>query len=172
MEKIIVKLPGDREVVLKIDLFGEDTEIEADDITQIDYANLLAEIATAPTLLNRLGLLLAEMDSQLALDELKLRLNKAKIRKLIRTKYVLAKKKFTNDVVDDDMRSNLLYKTSYETVIATKLDRDRVSSIYWSMKAKVDNLNKLSLTIQAGDINLDSIKSVFNGIELRTFKDV
>jgi len=169
MEKLIIKIGDEQELLVKVDLTGEDEEFDVDRILQIDYNNLLADIATFPVILNRLGLLLAEMDNKVREAELQLRTYKAKERKKIRDRLIAKKQKLTIDTVDDELRSSAGYVVRYSKVFKRMKERDYVNSIYWAAKSKGDNLTKLSLTIQAGDIDLEDIVKRFNGVELRTF---
>jgi len=169
---VVVKIGKDRELLLKVDLFNDGEDIDVDDLLQIDYNNLLADLATFSVILNRFGLLLAEMENRLSESMLDLRVFKAKIRKDIRKDFEANKIKVTNDPVDDEMRSHAGYRVRYLKVISLTKQRDYISNVYWAAKAKSDNLNKLSLTIQPGDIDVDTIVGTFNGIKLRTFQTI
>ncbi|NCB03017.1 MAG: hypothetical protein EOM67_12745, partial [Spirochaetia bacterium] len=59
----LIKIPiGDKIIVLKQEEF--DTDINMDDITQIQYDNLYGEIVTVSALMNRIGILKAMVDNE------------------------------------------------------------------------------------------------------------
>ena len=168
-DSIVIKLDSGKELFIKVDLFNGDKEIDIDSLLQIDYSNLAADIATFPVIMNRFGLLLADMDNKVRETELSLRIWQSKIKQEIRNNMVKKKLKPTNDMTDEVMRSDPKYLVLYKRLNRVTKQRDYISNLYWASKAKVDNLNKLSLTIQPGDIDIDNMVSSFNGMKLRTF---
>ncbi len=158
---------GDKIVTIKITLFKDDAELEIDRILQIDYVNLIAEIATFPVILNRWGVLLADANNRVSEAELDLRIFKAKIREKIRNELEAAKAKITGDIVDDKMRSSPIYMAKYKRLNNITKEKEYVNSIYWGLKSKDDKLQKLSLTIQPGDIDLAHFEKSFNGVKFR-----
>lgn len=157
---------GEKVLIVKTDLFDKQEEIDIDKFLQVDYKNLIAEIITFPVILNKLGILLSQMDNKLAEAELDLKIWKAKKRESTRLKYESEKKKWTIDIVDDLMRSDAIYKAKYVKFNSVKKQRDYINSIYWSAKAKDDKLSKLSLTLQPGMVDTKDIVPELNGIRI------
>lgn len=171
--KYVIKLNDGRELFVNVDLFDGKEDIDIEDLLQVDYANLAADIATFPVIMNRLGLLLTDMENRVSEAELNLRIWQAKKREEIRNTMINDKNeklKPTGDITDDKMRMAPMYAVLYKRLHKAIKQKGYIDKIYWSAKSKNDNLNKLSLTIQIGDIDIENMTNTFNGMKLRTFK--
>ncbi|HPI18739.1 MAG TPA: hypothetical protein PKY56_00075 [Candidatus Kapabacteria bacterium] len=166
MEKITINV-GEQILQISTDLFS-DGDVDADKLLRIDYQNLIAEIATFPVILNRFGLLLAKMNNKVNMAELDLRIYKAKTRDEAREYCNDKGMKGTLDEIDSYMRKQPVYKAKYIRLNKLKEEQEIINSIYWSAKSKADNLQKLSLTIQPGDIDLSQLQKSFNGIIIKS----
>jgi len=165
MEKITVNL-GERVLTISVDLFADD--IDVDKLLKIDYQSLIAEVATFPVILNRFGLLLAQMNNRKNEVELGYRIFKAKIREEARIYYENKGIKWTLDMIDSYQRKSPVYRAKSTQVNNVKKEQEMINSIYWAAKAKADILQKLSLTIQPGDIDLKQLIKTYNGITIKS----
>lgn len=152
--------------LIKVKNVQVEDEIDPDKITRIDLNNLIAEIITTPVLVNRWGIIMAEMESVHNKEKLKLEIlcanEKEKIRNSLTEK---SGKKPTIGEVDDALIQKPIYKLANEKVLEAKKVAEIVKSIYWAVKDKSDKLNKLSLTIQRED--LENIQNItINGVKI------
>lgn len=147
--RILVDIGNGYSVAMRFSLPDEDIDLDA--LLRIDIANLAAEIVTIPIALNKFGLLLADATSNHNRSKMNLYIAESKKREEIRDDKTIKEKKtelYFNDQVVLDKKCQalkiLMYKRSKEM--------EYMNSIYWSLKSKDDKLNKLSLTLQSGDI--------------------
>lgn len=173
MEPIKI-IHGDNTILLKVVLF--DVEVDVDTILKIDYQNLIAEILTFPVIVNKFGLLLADAENKVSETKLDLEIYSAKRKEILRTKLTEIgegknkDKKPTKEELESALFADAVYQLKQKKVFKAQKERDYINSIYWSAKDKSDKLNKLSVTIQAGDIDEKLLNGAINGIQIRTQK--
>jgi len=164
--KLVFNL-GDK--VVKFTVQDFDKNVEIDKLLKIDYGNLVAELVTFPVVVNKLGLLAAEMDNEVQLAKLNLSVTEAKLKDKIRKQLTFEddkgrRKTPTIAEVDDALTRNKLWikkKTAYITIMKEK---EYMYSIYESAKDKSRKLDKLSLTLKTGDIDTDIIQRQLNNV--------
>jgi len=167
MESKQLKIGG-KSYRLQIGDFGE--EIEVEDLLKIDYSNLVGEMVTFPIILNRLGIMLADVESIVAEKKLSLDVNEAKIREKYEEEFLLEGKKPTVDKLNTAMSLDKIYQTFKKAHIESIKNRDYVNSIYWAAKDKSGKLDKLSLSLQAGDISDYILEGKVNNINISKSK--
>ena len=155
MEKITIRIDEERELSINLSEFQK--EIDIDSLLKIDYSLIQAEIAVFPAITNRFGILLAELENRLSEDKLNLDIQEAKFKEKTRNTpsgRLDAKgndKGWTNDEVNEQWHSSVLYKTFKKKMINTQKERDYFNSIYWACKDKSDKLNAISKTLDFSD---------------------
>lgn len=151
------------EKVIKFRVGEFDKNLDLDSLLRIDYQNLIAEILTFPVVVNRLGILAAQMDNQVSEAKIDLSVFEAKAKNKIRDEWEGGKKPTINEV-DDTLIEDAEYikkKKKYFKVIQNK---EIFYSVYQSAKDKSEKLNKLSLTLRHGDIDEAVIQSQLNRV--------
>lgn len=151
------------EKVIKFRVGEFDKNLDLDSLLRIDYQNLIAEILTFPVVVNRLGILAAQMDNKVSEAKIDLSVFEAKAKNKIRDEWEGGKKPTINEV-DDALIENIEYikkKKKYFKVIQNK---EIFYSVYQSAKDKSEKLNKLSLTLRHGDIDEAVIQSQLNRV--------
>lgn len=168
MARKTIKL-GDQLYTLSYQEF--DDEVDIDELLSIDYSNLIGEMVTFPIIVNRVGLLLADAESKLSETKLNRDVMEAKVKERLR-KELLEKngKAPTIDMVNDAMIQDAGYQAVYRKYIDAQKTRDYISSLFWSTKDKSGKLDKLSLTIQAGDIDEKLIEGTVNRVTIKKSK--
>lgn len=149
--KVVLDLGGGRKILMKFSLPDEDDEIDLDKLLMIDVAHLAAEIATIPIALNKFGLLLADATNNYNQAKLRLSIYEAEQRTAIRNDVTIKDKK-TELFLEDKITSNKGWQALKKSMINKQKEMEYVSSIYWSLKSKDDKLNKLSMSVQSGDV--------------------
>lgn len=153
--------------VYEIEFEEFDDEINVDDLLTIHYENLVGEIITFPVIVNRLGLLLADAERSLAETKLNCEIMEAKVREEIRTALndeEDRKKPATVDEVNAAVHQSPVYKANKLKLFEAQKTRDYAASLLFSAKDKSSKLDKLSLSIPAGDIEEHLLQSKANSV--------
>lgn len=155
---------GDDVIEFNVGEFEDDLDL--DKLLKIDYSNLMAEILTFPVVVNRLGLLAAQMDNEVKQSKLNLEVFEAKQKARIREEWEGAKKP-TNDEIDSLLMTNVKVIAKKKMLNDLTRDKEYLYTIYSSAKDKSEKLNKLSLTIKVGDVDDQIIQSQLNKVYFR-----
>lgn len=166
MKKQVVNI-GENQYKLLFDEFESDLEI--DELLKIDYSNLIGEIITFPVVVNRFGNMLADAESKVAETKLNLDVLEAKLKEKL--KLELAEANGGKNPTVDALNSALILQKSYQamrkSLIEAQKTRDYINSVFWSAKDKSEKLNKLSLTIQQGDVDEGLIEGKVNSVLIK-----
>jgi hypothetical protein len=169
MEIKIIQI-GNKSFKLMFEDFDE--ELDIDSLLKIDYSNLIGEIITFPVIVNRFGILLAEAESQAAEAKLNLEVFEAKTKERLRIELAERNggKSPTVEALNNAVVSNKAYQAMRKKLIEAQKTRDYINSIFWASKDKSEKLNKLSLTIQQGDITDKMIEGKINNVLIKQTK--
>ena len=171
MEKRIIQIGGNTYKLI-FDNFDEDVDI--DSLLKIDYSNLIGELVTFPVILNRFGILLAEAESQVAETKLNMDVYEAKNKERLRIELAEQNngKAPTVEALNNAVVSNKAYQAMKRKYIEVVKTRDYINSIFWAVKDKSEKLNKLSLSIQPGDLSDSVIEGRVNNVLVKKTKKV
>ena len=149
-----------------------DEKVDLDSLLKIDYSNLMGEIITFPIIVNRFGLLLADAESVVAEAKLTLEIYEAKAKERFRVK-LIGENGGKNPTVDA-LNSAVIQDKGYQQMKRKYIDaqkvRDYLNSAFWSAKDKSAKLDKLSLTIQDGELPDEVLERRVNGIKVKKVK--
>jgi hypothetical protein len=166
MKKQIVNI-GENQYKLIFDEFDNDFEI--DDLLKIDYSNLIGEIITFPVIVNRFGILLAECERVVSEAKMNLDVMEAKLKEKLKLR--LAEENGGKNPTVDALNSALILEKSYQAMrkkyIECQKTRDYINSVFWSAKDKSEKLNKLSMTIQQGDVDEQLLEGSINSVLIK-----
>ena len=164
------------EKLVKLVFNGLEEETDLDQILRIDYSRLPAELITFPVVYNKIALLLADAENNVRATELDLEIFVAKQREIIRdfiqTENANLPKKPTADDIKVEQEAQLKGSPTFivksKKVNAAKRDCDYIKAVYWSAKAKIDLLTKLSEKVSREDLHndLDNIAGFLNGVSI------
>lgn len=155
--------------MLRLRMSVIDEEVDIDRFLTIDVSNLAAEIITAPAVLNKFGLLLADANETLSEKKLTLEILEAKVKEEIRNgnnqkeeeddeedpkgkKKLIPVKKLTVDEVNSMLIQNKAYQIATRNFIKAQKEVEYISSVYWSLKDKSGKLDKMSMSLTTGDV--------------------
>ncbi len=149
-----------------------DEKVDLDSLLKIDYSNLMGEIITFPIIVNRFGLLLADAESAVAEAKLTLEVYEAKAKE--RFKVQLMGENGGKNPTIDALNSAVIQDKGYQQMkrkyIEAQKVRDYLNSAFWSAKDKSAKLDKLSLTIQDGELPDEVLERRVNGIRVKKVK--
>jgi hypothetical protein len=179
METVKIVLP-DKTVTLNFESF--DTDLDLDDLTSIHYENLFGEMVTISTLLNKVGLLKADVEANVKDHDFELAILKAERmeyyrKNLIRTQPYL---RGTGDKiiepssteVENSVYLDPAYKIMRKTNIRYHKDKDYVESLFWSLKSKDDKLNALMKGVTPEEFQSGIITGKINTIMIQDRKNL
>lgn len=177
-DDVIIIETGKRITVLKV--LDEDQEIDAEDILNIDYSNIIGEVLTFSVILNRIANLKAEINNTYSNAKLDLEIKEAQLSEKFR-------KELTEDILDKN--GNFLKKDKptvkeVENKVITdeefiamrrevfKLEKQQsyLESLYWAAQDKSKKLDKLGSSIKPDDFDKEIITGAVNGIMIKSIK--
>ena len=149
-----------------------DEKVDLDSLLKIDYSNLMGEIITFPIIVNRFGLLLADAESAVAEAKLTLEIYEAKAKERFRVQLMGENggKNPTVDALNSAVIQDKGYQQMKRKYIEAQKVRDYLNSTFWSAKDKSAKLDKLSLTIQDGELPDEVLERRVNGIKVKKVK--
>ena len=149
-----------------------DENVDVDSLLKIDYSNLIGEMITFPVIVNRFGNLLAEAESQVAEAKLNLEVFEAKTKERLRVELAEENKGKapTVEALNNAVVSNKAYQAMRRKFIEVQKTRDYINSIFWSAKDKSAKLDKLSLSIQPGELADSVIEGRVNNVLIKKTK--
>lgn len=171
MQKKVIQV-GETTYKLLFDDFDEDMDI--DSLLKIDYNNIIGELVTFPVIVNRFGILLAEAESKVSESKLNLEVFEAKTKERLRNELAEANggKNPTVEALNNALLMNKAYQSLRRQFIEIQKTRDYVNSIFWSAKDKTSKIEKLSLTVQNGDIPDSVIEGRVNNVLIKKTKKI
>lgn len=171
MQKKVIQV-GETTYKLLFDDFDEDMDI--DSLLKIDYSNIIGELVTFPVIVNRFGILLAEAESKVSESKLNLEVFEAKTKERLRNELAEANggKNPTVEALNNALLMNKAYQSLRRQFIEIQKTRDYVNSIFWSAKDKTSKIEKLSLTVQNGDIPDSIIEGRVNNVLIKKTKKI
>ena len=166
MDKKIIRV-GSNSYKLLIGEFDEEVEVE--DLLKIDYSNIVGEVITFPIIVNRLGVMLADMEANVSEKKLNLEIKEAQLREKYELEMIEEGKKATVDKLNTAVSSDKTYQTFKKLYIEAIKQRDYVNSVFWSAKDKSNKLDRMSMSI-SGDVEDYILESKVNNIEIKKSK--
>ena len=166
----LIKIPiGDKIIVLKQEEF--DTDINMDDITQIQYSNLYGEIVTVSALMNRIGILKAMVENEY--EEYKLDVaifESEKRRAFISSKIASGEKKPTEQQSDDYLNTHSEVTMKRKRLLTIKRNSDYINALYWSIQSKDRKLSVLMKGVTPEEFADAIIEGSVNTFMIKKFK--
>jgi hypothetical protein len=166
MDKKIIRV-GSNSYKLLIGEFDEEVEVE--DLLKIDYSNIVGEVITFPIIVNRLGVMLADMEANVSEKKLNLEIKEAQLREKYELEMIEEGKKATVDKLNTAVSLDKTYQTFKKLYIEAIKQRDYVNSVFWSAKDKSNKLDRMSMSI-SGDVEDYILESKVNNIEIKKSK--
>ena len=135
---------------------------------KIDYSNIFGEIITIPVLVNRIGLLVAEMRHYVKDSKIRLDMKEAEVRKLFRNKRSTDNlKNPTVQEVEDHLTLDPVVKNMRLKLIRSEWDLEKLDSIYNAAKDKSYKLNNLSKNLTPQEFEKELVEGTVNGLMIK-----
>lgn len=171
-EKITLELPN-RMVVLN--LTHQDTDLDTDQLINIQYHNIIGEILTFSVVFNRIGNLQADMEALVKENKLDFKIFEAHLKEKKRKELTFeeigsnGKPKMnrpTQDEVENAMLISPEYKVKAKYLIQLEKQFEIVKGLYWSAKDKSGKLDAISAKLKPEEFEQEILESALNGIEI------
>ena len=160
-----------------------DRSIDVDDLTTIDSSNIFGEHTTISAAVNRIGLIKAEVEAQMALSKMEYKLYEGNYKNKLRKEAFDSGGKYKIRVGNDDVEVKLTeasLSTSFETdpewiklkkaFIETEKNFNQLDVLYWSCQDKSRKLNGLVNGTTPTEYVEGMIEGKVNGILIKKAK--
>ncbi len=169
-EKIVI--PFERKVVvLHLSEFG-DGDIDFEEFLRIDYSNIIGELLTFPVLMNRIGLLRAEMESIAKTKKFETDVYEAQLKAHYRKKLLTRDgkdqvKKATQGEVEEAVLMDKGYQVVMRNLITTEKGFSQIDAMFWSAKDKSHKLDKIAEKLHPKEFENEILEGSCNGIMIK-----
>lgn len=168
-----VVIPFGRKVaVLMLPEF--DAEIDTNDFLKIDYSNIMGELITFPIIMNRIGLLRAEMEEIVKTKKFEAEIYTSKLKAYYRKKMTSREaadggklKKPTIDEVNDSVLADEGYQLVQRNLIRTEKGFAQIESCFWSAKDKSHKLDKIAEKLSPKEFEKELVAGAVNAIYIK-----
>lgn len=120
-----------------------DSDLDLDELTRIDYSNLFGEVVTVSALLNRVGLLKADVEAQLNITKLECDVFTANKKKEIVARETALGRKLSDPKIENLVIVDPEVIAMKKKVIYAQRDLQTVESMYWAVQSKDKKLSVL-----------------------------
>lgn len=164
----------EKAVALKITEF--DTDIDTEQLLKIDYSNIIGEILTFPVIINRIGILRAELQNRLNTEKFDCEVYKAKISEMFRKNKSVkeidakGKEKWKSPTVDQLTNLVLLdegCQLRNKKVFRVQKDYEFLDALYWAAKDKSKKLDYFGSSLKPEDMENSIIEGTINGVLIK-----
>lgn len=172
-EKITVNFG---EKIISLTLTSFDTDIDMDDILRIDYSNILGEVLTFPVIVNRIGVLRAEMENAVSEQKMEVEVYGAKLSEMFRKNKSKSEtdsggnKKVKAPTIQELENLVLLdegYQLKRKRLFKVTKDYQFLDSLYWAAKDKSKKLDFCSNSLKPEDFENDIVSGTINGVKIK-----
>lgn len=156
--------------IVKLQLHEFETDVDMDDILKIDYSNILGEVLTFPVLLNRIGILRAEMEEIVSAKKFEVEIFNAELSEIYRENLTGKgnRKKPTQAQVDNAVLKDERFIKKRKSYYRVKRDYEYIDSLYWAAKDKSKKLDWCSNGIKPADFEKEILEGSINGIMIKS----
>lgn len=145
------------------------SEIDSESLTSIHYENLYGELVTISTLLNRVGILKAEMDNRLREEKLDYEVYEAQTRQLFRNNAVAEGKKLTVQETEDMITLDQGIQLRKRKLLKLQKNCDVIDSLYWAVQSKDRKLSVMLKGITPQEFEEGIVEGVINDMEINKY---
>lgn len=163
---------GDK--IIRLHFKDFDADIDIDDLTMIHHENIIGEILTVSTLMNRVGLLKAEAANNVRESDLGVKIEYSRLsehyRKTLKKVNGEKIKYATIDEVSDAVTLDPSYQNLMKRHFRIQKELDQLESLYWAIKSKDGKVDKLSERLKPEEFEKEIVEGVINTINVKAHK--
>lgn len=169
-EKTVLTI-GKKVLTLEIKDFGS-SEIDVEDLLQIQINSILEDIITFPVIFNRIANIKAEADDLLRDVQLDCKIFEAQLFQEYKKKLLGSGEKATEAAIDAGVTMDPRYKVKKQSVFRVQKQADILDALYWSAKSKDQKLNAISAKLKPEEFEKEILEETINSVLIRTSKNL
>jgi len=178
METSIIHLDG-KPVVIKMSDFGD--EIDADELTRINYENIYGDAVTVSALLNKIGVLRAHAESVYDQKALEVEFETSRLKKQFRREAIEdgghisiegVRIKLTEKSLDDAVNLDKGLQVMRKNVVKAKENFGKIESLYWGVQSKDKKLNNLISGVTEEELWNSLVDGKVNGLLIKKKRSI
>lgn len=167
--RVIINLRT-KTLVLDIQDFGS-SNVDIEDMLQVDYANIIGDIITFPVVFNRIANIKAQMDNILREVTFDMKAFEAQLYEEHKKRLIGAGEKATENAIDMAIKRDPKYKVKQYELFSIQRQADVLDGLYWSAKMKGKMLESISNKISPEDFEKDILENTINSVTIKSFKN-
>lgn len=148
-----------------IDPVGE--EINTQDLSKIDYSNIIGELLICGTIFNQYANLKAEVDEQVKIKKMELEIFEAQLEEKYKGELASQGIKSTINAVDSLVIQNKDLIEKKLTFFKLEKHQQYFDNIYWGLNKKETRLLKMSERLKPEEFNIDILTQSYKNITLK-----
>lgn len=175
MEKEKIILPFENNTVILI-LSEINSDIDTDEITNIDYSNIVGELLTFPVIMNRVGLLRAETQDMYSRKKLETKITEAQLGKYYRNSMRRSDGDKVKEATEKSIESAIVLDEKYQVAVRNEISAEKnyniVDSLYWACKDKSGKLDAFSHKLTPQEFEQEILEGSINGVMVKVKNNV
>ena len=168
VEKTLIHLKT-KTLVLEIRDFGS-SDIDVEDLLQIDMNNIMEDIVTFPVIFNRISNIKAEIDSLLREVQFDFAAFEAQLYEQHKKRLIGEGEKATETSIDMAIKRDPAFKVKKFEVFEVQKQADIIDGLYWSAKSKDKKLEVISAKVKPEQFEKEILDGVINSVMIRSHK--
>lgn len=168
-EKTIIEI-GDKVLTLQIRDFGS-SEIDIEDLLQIDMNAILEDIITFPVIFNRIANIKAEVDDLLRQVVFDMHVFEGQLFEKHRGLIIKEGGKVTDKSIEAAVKRDPEYKIKKYQVFRVQKQADILDGLYWSAKSKDKKLDSISTKVKPEEFEKEILDKTINSVVIRVHKN-
>lgn len=170
---------GSKTVVLQTEGFNE--PIDVDDLTQIHYHNLSGESLTIPVILNRIGLLKVEAESEARKRRIESKIYEASFKRGLRKEASMnsnyfkvggERVKMSEKSLEEVVMLDPIWQEKFDERINAERDHEFLSILYWSLSEKSKKLDVMLKSVNPSEFESSIVEGFINGMYVKDASDI
>jgi len=155
--------------ILKINYANWDSDISIDDLCRIQYDNIFGEMVTAPALLNKVGLLRADVEAEVKIERLDLKMYEAERYSFHSKQLVGQGQKNTGTAVSALVDEDPSVLAKRKKLIQKEKEFSYVEAMYWAVRDKCEKLNHILKPVTPEEFADQIIEGTINTLVIKRF---
>tara|TARA_R100000734_G_C3314476_1_gene106081 strand:- start:271 stop:801 length:531 start_codon:yes stop_codon:yes gene_type:complete len=164
-----------KEKIVTLLLEEFDSDVDVDELVKIHYDNMLGELLTVSSLMNKVGWLKADAHDSVREAKLQLEIHTANIKEKYRkeaVKIVNEKSKApTKDEVDNSVYNDKRYLELRHSVLRLEKEYEYIDAFYWGVKSKDQKLNRIADQLKPEEYRESIVEGSVNGVMIKLNKN-
>ena len=155
--------------ILTINYGAWEMDIQIDDLCRIQYDNIFGEMVTAPALLNKVGLLRADVEAETKEERLDLKMYEADRYSFHSKQLVGQGQKNTGTAVSALVDEDPLVYAKRKKLIQKEKELAYVEAMYWAVRDKSEKLNHILRPVTPEEFADQIIEGTINTLMIKRY---